>query len=371
MRQGLLYAGTETRPLRLVRRRRELAAVPAQPAVHADHGPRGQERRPRRRDAGPRLLDPRRPDGAAPVERRDRRLRRPTSSRRARRCAWTTSKPDEEDGPQAIGANPPPGVVVDYWLKDAPKEGEKVTLEFFDGDTLLRSFSNEKPAPLDDLKEQAARAEEREGQGQAARAEGRRQPLRLGHADPEADARAEDGLQRGHEGPAEGRPRHVYGEADRGGQVLDAARRGPAASGRIRDGGGPQGAARPAQGDPRPAVRDARDDPRDPGRAQPGPTRSAPAPSGSARATRSAKRATAVAAELTAVEDQLTNPAHRGRRGRPQLRAAARPRLGVPRGASSRAPTRSRRRRRSSTTRCSSPASTPRGRSTRESSTRT
>ncbi len=68
---------------------------------------------------------------------------------------------DEEDGPQTEGQNMPAGVVVDYWLKDAPAEGEKVTLGFFDGDTLLRSYSNQKPPKTDDLKAEAAKAEER------------------------------------------------------------------------------------------------------------------------------------------------------------------------------------------------------------------
>jgi hypothetical protein len=54
----------------------------------------------------------------------------------------------------------PAGVVVDYWLKDAPREDQKITLEFFDGDTLVRSFSNQKPPKLDDLKKDAARTEE-------------------------------------------------------------------------------------------------------------------------------------------------------------------------------------------------------------------
>jgi hypothetical protein len=67
--------------------------------------------------------------------------------------------PDEEDAAEPEGRNIPAGVVVDYWLKDAPGPNEKVTLELFDGDTLLRSYSNEKPAPLEDLKEQAAQEE--------------------------------------------------------------------------------------------------------------------------------------------------------------------------------------------------------------------
>jgi photosystem II stability/assembly factor-like uncharacterized protein len=70
---------------------------------------------------------------------------------------------DENEGPQTEGRNMPAGVVVDYWLKDAPKDGEKVTLDFLDGETVLRSYSNQKPPKAEDLKEEAARAEEQEG----------------------------------------------------------------------------------------------------------------------------------------------------------------------------------------------------------------
>jgi len=66
---------------------------------------------------------------------------------------------DEEDEPQTAGKNMPAGVVVDYWLKDAPKEGQKVTLEFLAGDTVLRTYSSLKPPKAADLKAQAARDE--------------------------------------------------------------------------------------------------------------------------------------------------------------------------------------------------------------------
>jgi photosystem II stability/assembly factor-like uncharacterized protein len=67
---------------------------------------------------------------------------------------------DEEDDGPAEGRNMPAGVLVDYWLKDAPKDGETVTLEFLDADTVLRSYSNQKPPKADDLREEAERAEE-------------------------------------------------------------------------------------------------------------------------------------------------------------------------------------------------------------------
>jgi photosystem II stability/assembly factor-like uncharacterized protein len=65
----------------------------------------------------------------------------------------------EEDEPEAEGKNMPAGVVVDYWLKDAPKPNDRILLEFFDGDTLLRSYSNQKPPQAEDLKERDAQAE--------------------------------------------------------------------------------------------------------------------------------------------------------------------------------------------------------------------
>jgi photosystem II stability/assembly factor-like uncharacterized protein len=67
---------------------------------------------------------------------------------------------EEEDEPRHAGTNMPGGVIVSYWLKAAPKEKEKVTLEFLDGDTVIRTFSNEKPARLEDLAEQARHDEE-------------------------------------------------------------------------------------------------------------------------------------------------------------------------------------------------------------------
>ena len=49
---------------------------------------------------------------------------------------------------------------MDYWLKEKPSKGEKVTLEFLAGDKVIRTFSSEKKEPEGDLKEQAEREEE-------------------------------------------------------------------------------------------------------------------------------------------------------------------------------------------------------------------
>ena len=174
VRRACSTAGTETRPLRLLRRRRELAAVPAQPALHADHRPRRQERRPRRRHAGPRVLDPRRPDGAAEVERRGRRLRRvslPAAADGAhgRRGAGRRGR----RAPRRPDTNMPAGVVVDYWLKDDPRRARRSRSSSSTGDTLLRSFSNQKP-PKADGPEGGGRAQARRRRTRTSRSSRRR-----------------------------------------------------------------------------------------------------------------------------------------------------------------------------------------------------
>ena len=57
-------------------------------------------------------------------------------------------------------AEAPAGVVVSYWLKEKPTEKERIKLEFIDGDTVIRTLSNEKPPKLEDLAEQTKRDEE-------------------------------------------------------------------------------------------------------------------------------------------------------------------------------------------------------------------
>ena len=55
--------------------------------------------------------------------------------------------------PRGVGQYPPPGAIVDVWLKDVPpkKPGPKdaLTLEILDGDTVLRTFTSEKKEPGD------------------------------------------------------------------------------------------------------------------------------------------------------------------------------------------------------------------------------
>jgi photosystem II stability/assembly factor-like uncharacterized protein len=72
-----------------------------------------------------------------------------------------TRKPEpEEELPTPIGKNIPNGVIVDYWLKEKPAKGEKITLEFLAGDRVIRTLSSEKKEPAAELKEQAERDEE-------------------------------------------------------------------------------------------------------------------------------------------------------------------------------------------------------------------
>ena len=59
-----------------------------------------------------------------------------------------------------VGDNPPPGAVVDYYLKERPADDEEITLEFLDaGGALVKRFSNHKPK---DAYEQPAEWTDRE-----------------------------------------------------------------------------------------------------------------------------------------------------------------------------------------------------------------
>jgi photosystem II stability/assembly factor-like uncharacterized protein len=50
----------------------------------------------------------------------------------------------EEESSAPAGKNPPNGVLVYYFLKEKPKESDKLTVEFLDGEKVLRSYSSEK-----------------------------------------------------------------------------------------------------------------------------------------------------------------------------------------------------------------------------------
>jgi hypothetical protein len=51
---------------------------------------------------------------------------------------------DEEGGSGPVGKNPPNGVLLNYYLKEKPGEKEILTVEFLEGDRVLRSFTSEK-----------------------------------------------------------------------------------------------------------------------------------------------------------------------------------------------------------------------------------
>jgi hypothetical protein len=51
---------------------------------------------------------------------------------------------DEEGGGGPVGKNPPNGVLLNYYLKEKPVEKEVLTVEFLEGDRVLRSFTSEK-----------------------------------------------------------------------------------------------------------------------------------------------------------------------------------------------------------------------------------
>src|SRR6185503_15927698 len=65
---GAALCGHRARDVHLVRRGGALAALPAEPAGDADHGPQGLSQEPDRRDRGARVLDRRRAAGRAAVE---------------------------------------------------------------------------------------------------------------------------------------------------------------------------------------------------------------------------------------------------------------------------------------------------------------
>jgi len=72
------------------------------------------------------------------------------------------SQPPGDEPPRNVGQNLPNGVIVNYWLAKKPGPKDRVKLEIFSGDSLLRSFTNEKKDPEPTLQEQAARAEAEE-----------------------------------------------------------------------------------------------------------------------------------------------------------------------------------------------------------------
>jgi photosystem II stability/assembly factor-like uncharacterized protein len=54
------------------------------------------------------------------------------------------SDSDDEGPVGALGKNPPGGVAVSYWLKEKPAEKEPLTIEFLDGEKVIRTYTTEK-----------------------------------------------------------------------------------------------------------------------------------------------------------------------------------------------------------------------------------
>jgi hypothetical protein len=57
---------------------------------------------------------------------------------------------DEEGSSAPLGRNPPNGATVSYWLKEKPGEKEPLTVEFLEGDKVLRTYTSEKKEKKDD-----------------------------------------------------------------------------------------------------------------------------------------------------------------------------------------------------------------------------
>jgi photosystem II stability/assembly factor-like uncharacterized protein len=56
---------------------------------------------------------------------------------------------EEEESGEPAGKNPPAGVVVSYWLKEKPGEKQPLTVEFLEGEKVLRTYSSEKKEQTD------------------------------------------------------------------------------------------------------------------------------------------------------------------------------------------------------------------------------
>jgi len=57
---------------------------------------------------------------------------------------FSAETPEEASGPTNVGTNMPCGVILDFWLKDAVKKGEVVTVEILSGDKVIRTLSSKK-----------------------------------------------------------------------------------------------------------------------------------------------------------------------------------------------------------------------------------
>ncbi len=158
----------------------------------------------------------------------------------ARPCGWTSRSPTRTSSRRRPEQNPPAGVVVDYWLKDKPEEGDKVTLEFLDGDTRAAGLTRTKSRPSSTTStKQAAARRGREGQDKPLEPKAGREPLRLGHAHP-ASRRScrRPSSTRAPKRRPRSRPGTYTVRLTVGGKAHTREARGPAAPGRLRHGAG-------------------------------------------------------------------------------------------------------------------------------------
>ena len=248
--------------LRLVRRRRHVAAVPAESAGRARHGPHDQGRRPRRRDAGPRVLDPRRRRAPRDVERGRREERAapfPPESGRAIRFDRRLFGPGTRP-PSRRRTEPARGRSHRVLAEGrAPEEGH--------GKGCGRDRDPRRGQGSPPLHERKARRGGRARGGpqrrrrEASRAEAGPQSFRVGPSHVEAVARSK-GHPLGQQGRPAGRARHVHRAIEEGRDRSDRAARGarePESQGlacRSEEAGGfSRGSARPPFGDARSRAR--------------------------------------------------------------------------------------------------------------------
>ena len=151
VRRGLLYAGTETRALRLLRRRSDLAAassanLPVVPVT--DLAVKDDDLVVATQGRSFWILDDVTPLRAwkPAIAAKDLYLFAP---RPAIRMAGAAAGMEEEPRARGVGKNPANGVLVYYWLKEKPPRSRRgrtsLTIEILDGDTVLRTFTSEKP----------------------------------------------------------------------------------------------------------------------------------------------------------------------------------------------------------------------------------
>ena len=342
------------RPLRLLRRRRELAAVPAQPAARpiTDLAIKNGDLVVATQGRAFWILD-----DLTPLRKWSeigRVVRGAISFRRARPSAWTSTLPTTRTttSRRRPGRNMPGGVVVDYWLKDdaeREREGHARVLRRRHVAEVL-------------LEPEAAEARRPEGRGGAAAEEKKDKDKPL---EPKAgvnrfvwDMRIvkpslapKAVFNEGTKNPPKVAPGTysvrliVDGKTSTQPIVVEPHPAGYATAADLK-----------AQHELLRAIRDRLSETHDTVAADPRRPRPARGRSGARGPARERRRALEAGVGDRDAADRRRGRAHqpadRGRRGRSELRAEARPRLGVPRRASWRAPTRSRWPRRRSTTRC-------------------